>query len=48
MSGILERGILKSLRVHAFRCEACDERFYGYGHGYSEGMEDAAGGTRKK
>jgi hypothetical protein len=47
MSGFVERGILRGLGVRAFRCEACDERFYGYGH-HSEGMEDAAGGIRKR
>jgi hypothetical protein len=44
----LERGILRSLGVRAFRCEACDARFYAYGHGHSERMEETVVGTTKK
>jgi rubredoxin len=29
MKGILERGLLKAVGVHAYRCERCDLRYYG-------------------
>jgi hypothetical protein len=48
MSGILERGILRSLGVRAFRCEACDARFYGYGHGPAGSAEELVGGKKNK
>jgi ribosomal protein L37AE/L43A len=48
MSGFLERGILRSIGIRAFRCEVCDARFYGHGHGHSEPVEETVVGTTKK
>jgi hypothetical protein len=48
MTGFLERGILRSIGVRAFRCEACDARFYGYRPGSSERKEETLDGARMK
>ena len=36
MIGWLERGFLRAFGVRAFRCEACDERFYKFAGGHYE------------
>jgi hypothetical protein len=31
-NGVVERGLLKVLGVHAYRCEECDERYLSFAH----------------
>jgi len=35
MRGIVERGILRTIGLRAFRCSRCDERFFRFGTGHS-------------
>lgn len=31
-NGVIERSLLRVLAVHAYRCEDCDKRYFGFGH----------------
>jgi len=43
MRGFLERGILRTVGVRAYRCGACDERFLRLGGAKQAEVETAAG-----
>jgi ribosomal protein L37AE/L43A len=48
MRGFVERRLLRPVGIRAFRCEACDARFYKFSGGHSESPRDIGSAKRDR